>query len=58
MQETIPLNPQSLKWARESANLLIEDVADRMKKDPAAIEEWENGISSPTCVQLEKLGCR
>jgi len=55
MKLKIPVNPKNLKWARESANLPIDDVAGRMKKDPSVIEEWEDGISSPTYIQLEKL---
>jgi len=55
MKLNIPVNPDNLKWARESANLLIEDVAGRMNQDPRIIEAWEQGVSSPTYVQLEKL---
>lgn len=55
MKEKIPINPSILIWARESANLLIEDVALKMKKSPDAIEAWEKGDSSPTYVQLETL---
>jgi len=55
MKEKIPINPAILIWARESANLLREDVALKMKKSPAAIEAWEKGDSSPTYVQLETL---
>jgi Zn-dependent peptidase ImmA (M78 family) len=55
MRLNIPVNPGNLKWARESVNLLIEDVAARMKQDPRVIQAWEEGVSSPTYVQLEKL---
>jgi len=55
MKEKLPINPSVLTWARESANLLIEDVALQMKKSPEAIEAWEKGDSSPTYVQLETL---
>ena len=55
MKLKIPVNPENLRWARESANLPIDDVAGRMNKDPGIIEEWEDGISSPTYIQLEKL---
>jgi Zn-dependent peptidase ImmA (M78 family) len=55
MKLNIPVNPKNLKWARESVNLLIEDVAGRMNQDPRVIEAWEEGVSSPTYVQLEKL---
>jgi DNA-binding transcriptional regulator YiaG len=46
--DRIPINPKVLKWARESANLLIDDVADRLHKDAGVIREWEEGTNSPT----------
>jgi len=55
MKEKLPINPEILIWARENANLLIEDVALKMNKSPDAIEAWEKGDSSPTYVQLETL---
>jgi len=55
MKEKLPINPAVLTWARKSANLLIEDVALKMKKAPEAIEAWEKGDSAPTYVQLETL---
>jgi Zn-dependent peptidase ImmA (M78 family)/transcriptional regulator with XRE-family HTH domain len=55
MERKIPINPETLIWARESANILVEDVALKMKRPLSVINEWENGISSPTYVQLEKL---
>jgi Zn-dependent peptidase ImmA (M78 family) len=53
--DRIALNPKVLRWARESANLSIDDVADRIEKDAATIREWEKGDSFPTYVQLETL---
>ncbi|MHB8919349.1 MAG: ImmA/IrrE family metallo-endopeptidase, partial [Desulfocucumaceae bacterium] len=50
-----PVNPQVLKWARESANLTIDEVAYRVKKKIDDIEAWESGIDSPHYGQLEKL---
>jgi Zn-dependent peptidase ImmA (M78 family) len=44
-----------LQWARESQGLSIEEVAQRMKRDPAEIAAWEIGEKSPTYVQLETL---
>ena len=55
MSEAIPVNPDVLRWARESLHLSIEDVASRMKKDAADIEAWEEGSAAPTYVQLETL---
>lgn len=55
MKEKLPINPTILTWARESANLLAEDVALKMKKSREVIEAWEKGDSSPTYLQLETL---
>jgi len=55
MNVKLPINPAILRWARESQNLLIEDVALKMNKSTDAIEAWEKGDSSPTYVQLETL---
>ncbi len=55
MTEMLPINKEILKWARVSLNLTMEDVAGRMGKPVSFIQEWENGISSPTYSQLEKM---
>jgi Zn-dependent peptidase ImmA (M78 family) len=55
MKSTIPLSLETLRWARETANLDVEDVAQKMNKDPNIIQGWESGELSPTYVQLEKL---
>ncbi len=44
-----------LKWARESQGYSIEDVASKLKRDPAEVRAWETGDQSPTYVQLETL---
>ena len=53
-----PVNPHVLKWARESANLTIDEVTHKIKKSFDVIEAWENGTDSPTYVQLETLAYR
>ncbi len=55
MSKLIPVNPDVLRWARETAGFDIEDVALRMKKSTDVILSWESGESSPSYVQLEKL---
>lgn len=35
--------------------MTIEDVAERLNRDPADIARWEDGASAPTYVQLERL---
>ena len=51
----ILVNPDILKWARESANLSFEEVGQKMKKTAETIQSWESGQAFPTYVQLEKL---
>jgi len=55
MNQSIPVNPQVLRWARESLHLSLEEVAARMKKDIAEIAAWESGEVCSTYVQLETL---
>ena len=55
MSETIPVNPDVLRWARESLRLSQEEVARRMKKKTSDVEAWERGETSPTYTQLESL---
>jgi Zn-dependent peptidase ImmA (M78 family) len=44
-----------LKWARESANMTVADVASRLKKSIEVVEGWERGEDAPTYSQLEAL---
>lgn len=55
MKEPIPVNPDVLRWARETAGLDVEHVSIKMKKDVGVILAWESGEGSPTYVQLETL---
>ena len=55
MREQIPVNPDVLRWARESLRLSQEEVARRMKKKVSDIAAWERGEASPTYIQLESL---
>lgn len=49
------IQPALLKWARESANMSIDDVAEKLNKPIDAIIEWETGSKIPSYPQLEKL---
>jgi Zn-dependent peptidase ImmA (M78 family) len=49
------IQPSVLRWARMSANLTVSDVADKLKRTAAEIEDWENGAAAPSYPQLEKL---
>lgn len=58
MIETVPITPDVLRWARESAGLTIGDVVKKLNRKgitDQVIEEWEAGFSSPTYSQLERL---
>lgn len=55
MSELIPVNPDVLRWARESLHLSVEEVAMRMKKHATEVEAWERGETLLTYVQLERL---
>ena len=55
MKEQIPVNPDVLRWARETLRLSQEEVARRMKKKVSDIDAWERGEASPTYIQLESL---
>ena len=54
----IPVNPQILKWARESLGLSTEDVAnifDAKTVISEVVAAWESGKMFPTYPQLETL---
>lgn len=55
MKPKLPINKDILVWARTSIGLSIEEVAHKFKKPEKEIEAWEEGISSPTFSQLERL---
>lgn len=58
MSEPIPVNPDVLRWARETAGFSIKDVVARIKRKRVTAETiaaWERGEESPTYPQLERL---
>ena len=55
MKEKLPVNKDILVWARTSIGLSVEEVGIKFKKTKAEIQEWEDGITSPTFNQLERL---
>lgn len=50
------IEPSLLVWARKSAGLSVEQVANKVKVSSERLREWESGSSSPTIGQLRKLG--
>jgi len=58
MSERIPVNPEVLRWARETGGFGIDDVVAKLKRKRITSEivaSWEKGAASPTYVQLERL---
>jgi len=58
MSEQIPVNPDILKWARETAGLSVDDVVRKLKRKRITAEtvlSWENGEGSPSYPQLERI---
>jgi Zn-dependent peptidase ImmA (M78 family)/transcriptional regulator with XRE-family HTH domain len=49
------VQPEIMRWARDSVGLSIADVAHKLKRHPEEIEAWEAGTAAPTYPQLEKL---
>jgi len=58
MSEPIPVNPDMLRWARETAGLNVDDVVRKLKRKRVTAEtvlSWENGEGSPSYPQLERI---
>ena len=58
MTQTIPVNPEVLKWARKTAGLSIEDVVHKLRRktiNKKIVAKWEEGESAPSYSQLELL---
>jgi Zn-dependent peptidase ImmA (M78 family)/DNA-binding transcriptional regulator YiaG len=49
------MTPAVLRWARESANMSVDEVARRLKKTADLVSAWEVGSDAPTYSQLETL---
>jgi len=46
---------EMLLWGRQYAYLSIDDASQRIGVPVEKLREWENGVSSPTVVQLHKI---
>ncbi len=51
----VDVNPDVIKWARETAGWTIEEIANKLKISPEVCEKIEQGIVKPTCKQIEKF---
>lgn len=49
------VQPDILRWARQTVGLDVDEVARRLKRPLAEVEAWEDGTAAPTYPQLEKL---
>jgi Zn-dependent peptidase ImmA (M78 family) len=49
------INPDLLKWGRESINFDIETVAEKLKKNTREIQAWEKGEKYPKLGQLRYM---
>jgi len=49
------VQPDILRWARQTVGLDVTEVAQLLKRSPEEIDAWEGGTASPTYPQLEKL---
>ncbi|MHB8775597.1 MAG: XRE family transcriptional regulator [Bellilinea sp.] len=49
------VKPEMLLWGRQYAYLSIDDASQRIGVPVEKLREWENGVSSPTVVQLHKI---
>jgi len=52
---TVKVEPEVLKWLRESSGWKIEEVAKRVNTIAEAVVEFESGKKSPTLKQLKIL---
>jgi len=54
-EPVIGVQPEIMRWARQTIGLSISDVAHAIKKSIEKIEAWEDGTDAPSYVELEKL---
>lgn len=54
-QQTIPVNPELLSWARQESGFELFRVAKRLNVKQEKVEAWETGEKQPTMRQIENL---
>ncbi len=54
-EPVVSVQPEVMRWARQSIGLSVSDVASRLKRSAEEIEAWETGAAFPSYPQLEKL---
>jgi len=58
MSDLLPINPDILKWARETAGLSPGEVAEKLGRqsiNAEVVTDWEAGTGTPNYPQLELL---
>ncbi len=55
MRNEALINPEILTWARSRANLTLEEMSAKLKKDSTTIKDWEKGIKKPTFNQALEI---
>ena len=55
MTEPVPVIPDVLLWARQSALATVAEAAERTGRTPETVLDWEAGREHPTFSQLEHL---
>jgi Zn-dependent peptidase ImmA (M78 family) len=55
MADKAYINPNILKWARDSARIPLDIAAAKVSILPEKLREWEEGSSQPTIKQAETL---
>lgn len=55
VEPVVSVQPEVMRWARQSIGLSVSDVALRLKRSVEEIEAWEAGAAFPSYPQLEKL---
>jgi len=56
--DRIPVTPEVLKWARESAGLDVSRAAKLIGVSETALDRWESGQLQPTIKQLRKAAAK
>jgi len=54
----VPINPETLVWARNLRSLSLEDAAERLNLDADALRKLEAGSVKPTLSQFEEIASK
>jgi Zn-dependent peptidase ImmA (M78 family)/DNA-binding XRE family transcriptional regulator len=49
------ITPELVEWARERRKYSIQELADKINRDPQKVEAWEKGTSRPTFDEAQEL---